>query len=97
LEYLQKEPLPDIILTDCEMPNLNGREATRQLRSWANDPEASAIQKQAANIPVIALTAAALADERVKCIECGMTDYLSKPLKIAMLKEMLGRIFADKI
>lgn len=93
LAYLQKEPLPDIILTDCEMPNLNGREATRQLRSWANDPAASAIQKQAANIPVIALTAATLADERIKCIECGMTDYLSKPLKIATLKEMLRKIF----
>lgn len=97
LAFLQKEPLPDLILTDCEMPNLDGREATRQLRSWANDPKASAIQKQAAHIPVIALTAATLADERIKCIECGMTDYLSKPLKIATLKEMLRKIFSNKI
>ncbi len=79
------------------MPNLNGREATRQLRSWAIDPEASATQKQAANIPVIALTAATLTDERLKCMECGMTDYLSKPLKIATLKEMLRKIFSNKI
>ncbi len=96
LEALQTKPLPDLILMDCEMPVLNGWDTTRQLRAWAHDPEASDVQKAAARLPVIALTAATLSEEREKCIACGMTDFLSKPLKLAGLQSMLERVFSDK-
>lgn len=96
LASLQSDtPLPDLILMDCEMPVLNGWDATRQLRAWAEDPDASERQKAASQIPVVALTAAALPNDRLKCLESGMTDYLTKPLKIATLKDMLGKFLPN--
>ena len=69
------------------MPKLDGWETTRQLRAWTSDP--SALRRQAARIPVIALTAAALPEERARCIAAGMNDFLSKPVKLADLQRTL--------
>ncbi len=85
LTALETEPLPDLVLVDCEMPNMDGWEATRQLRSWATDPNASATQKAAAKTPVIALTAATSPEDRARCTAAGMDDFLAKPIKLASL------------
>jgi signal transduction histidine kinase/DNA-binding response OmpR family regulator len=74
----------DLVLMDCQMPVMDGYEATRQLRQTSN-------QYRNVNIPVIALTANALAADRALCLEAGMTDYLSKPIDRARLEDALFR------
>jgi len=81
LAALQREALPDAILMDCHMPNLDGWETTRRIRAWTNSPHATL--KKAATIPVIALTAAV--GESVRCHDAGMTGFLTKPLKLPEL------------
>jgi signal transduction histidine kinase/CheY-like chemotaxis protein len=78
---------PDVILMDCHMPKLDGWETTRRLRSWsANDDPA---QQRLAATPIIALTAAALPEERQRCLESGMDRFLAKPVRLAELRDML--------
>jgi CheY-like chemotaxis protein len=77
---------------DCDMPELDGWEATRRLRNWAADPHATALQHRAAALPVIALTSATLPEERARCFEVGMNDFLTKPIKLASLQRALQSV-----
>jgi CheY-like chemotaxis protein len=70
---------------DCQMPELDGFEATRALRAGAAGVAMAAV-------PVIALTANVFAGDRERCLAAGMTDYLSKPLKPAALEELVERV-----
>mgnify|MGYP005990018715 CR=1 FL=1 len=72
----------DLVLMDCQMPQMDGFEATASIRtSKAGDTYK--------DITIVALTANAMAGDREKCIDAGMTDYLSKPIQIDKLKAML--------
>jgi len=82
LELVRRVPF-DLVLMDCQMPELDGYEATRLLRE-APEPEL-------AELPVIALTASALAGDRQRCIDAGMDDYLTKPIVREALVEALVR------
>ena len=62
-----------VILMDCQMPEMDGYEATRQIR-------ASAGGSQYAQIPIIAMTANAMKGDKEHCLEAGMNDYISKPV-----------------
>ena len=70
---------PDLILMDVSMPRMDGLEATRQIR-------AAERAQGLARVPIIALTARAMADDRAKCIEAGMDDYVTKPIRKSELK-----------
>ena len=87
LDALQQGPLPDLILMDCHMPKLDGWKTARRVRDWAeSDVEA---ERRAATLPIIALTAAALPEERSKCVDAGMNAFLAKPVKLADLEQVL--------
>jgi len=79
------ETLPyDLVLMDVQMPEMNGFEATRQIRN----PQ-SAVRNH--RIPVIAMTAGAMQGDREKCLEAGMNDYVSKPIFPQALAEALDK------
>jgi two-component system cell cycle response regulator DivK len=75
LAALVAEFQPDLVLMDIELPGESGYEATQQLKS---NPATS-------SIPVIALTAYAMHEDRQRCLRAGCNDYLSKPLDIGLL------------
>jgi signal transduction histidine kinase/CheY-like chemotaxis protein len=87
LAALQSAPLPDVILMDCHMPKLDGWETTRRIRGWSGDEHPN--RQRAATLPIIALTAAALPEERKRCLDAGMNDFLAKPIKLAELHRAL--------
>jgi signal transduction histidine kinase/AmiR/NasT family two-component response regulator len=74
----------DMVLMDCNMPEMDGYEATRQLR-------AGAAGVRDAGVTVIALTANAMDGDREACLAIGMNDFLSKPVSIQSLRETIER------
>lgn len=74
-----KKTEPDLILMDIQMPEMNGYDATKEIRKLA-------IGK---NVPIIALTAGTLSDEENRCLESGMNDYISKPVVLNTIAEKL--------
>ncbi len=73
----------DVILMDCQMPEMDGFEATRRIRSASRGD---------ASIPIIALTAGALASDRAQALLAGMSDFLTKPVTAKTLETALRRL-----
>lgn len=75
---------PDLILMDVQMPRMDGYAATQAIRNWERDQNLHPT-------PIIALTAGTVQGERERCLEAGMDDYLSKPMKADELKVLLEK------
>ena len=80
----------DVVLMDCQMPEMDGYEASRQIR-------AGYAGKSNQGIPIIAMTANAMADDRQKCLDAGMNDYLAKPIEPNLLLIKLIRWLKVKL
>jgi two-component system sensor histidine kinase/response regulator len=74
----------DVIFMDCQMPEMDGYETTRLLR-------AAASTNRNPTTPIVALTANALSDDRQRCLDAGMDDYLSKPVRLEELRTAVER------
>ncbi len=86
LEKLRRHPDKfDLIFMDVQMPEMDGMEATRQLR-----------EQGFVNIPIVAMTAHAMKGDREKCLEVGMNDYITKPVKREVVFEMVNNYVLSK-
>jgi two-component system sensor histidine kinase/response regulator len=79
----------DVILMDCEMPVMDGFDATKRIREL--ETAFSEVRAGESRTPIVALTAHALAEVRDRCLEAGMDDFLVKPYDDAQIADMLGR------
>lgn len=79
IEVLKKNPDIDLVLMDIMMPEMDGYEALRNIRQIP----------QYENLPIIALTAKAMKNDREKCIEAGASDYISKPVNLEQLFSLI--------
>lgn len=79
--------LADVIFMDCQMPELDGLEATEQIRA----AEKSSASRSARRVHIVAMTANAMQGDRDRCLNVGMDDYLSKPTRLEDLHAALER------
>jgi len=83
VKICHQNPDIDLVLMDIQMPEMDGYEATRQIRTFNKD------------VFIIAQTAYALTSDREKAIAAGCNDYISKPFTLAHLIEIINKYFAD--
>ncbi|MCK6548928.1 ATP-binding protein [Myxococcota bacterium] len=74
---------PDLVLMDCQMPEMDGFEATVEIRAWE-------AQRGGARLPIVALTAGAYEEDRQRCIASGMDGFLTKPIDAATLSATIA-------
>jgi CheY-like chemotaxis protein len=84
LKAVQERPF-EFVLMDCQMPEMDGFEATAEIRSLPS----------VGGIPIIAMTANAMKGDREKCINAGMDDYISKPMNIKALTVLMQKWVAE--
>jgi CheY-like chemotaxis protein len=81
---LFEQNIYDLVLMDCQMPELDGYQAAERIRQW----ESSRQQKRT---PIIAITAHAMVGDRERCLQSGMDAYLPKPLSLDSLRNALAK------
>ena len=89
IRALESEPF-DLILMDCQMPEMDGFEATRRVRKMERRGQL------AGHVPIVALTSNAIKGDREQCLAAGMDDYVSKPFEPDALLDVIARLLPDK-
>ena len=79
---VELDPHLDLVLMDIHMPVMNGIDATKAIRELAGP---------SARIPIVALTACALEEDEIACREAGVDEFLTKPVNVPVLHEVLSR------
>ncbi len=79
---MAKSKAYDLILMDCNMPEMDGFEAVAAIREW---------ERGVSRVPIIALTASAFAEDKIRCLQAGMDDFLSKPVTRDQLEPVLEK------
>ncbi len=90
IEAWEKKPY-DVILMDCQMPEIDGFQATKKIREMEGEKDDSS-----AHIPIIAMTANTMDGDRENCLHTGMDDFISKPVKIEFLGQILEKWLYSK-
>lgn len=75
----------DVVLMDVQMPVMDGLTAARAIRAWETETGGR-------RVPIVAVTAEAMVDDRARCLEAGMDDYVVKPLDPELLRQALERV-----
>ena len=83
---LLEDDVYDLVLMDVQMPEMDGLEATRRIRAGE--------EETGGRVPIIAMTAHAMAGDRERCLEAGMDDYVSKPIDPTALFDAIGRVIS---
>jgi len=86
---LVQEHAFSMVLMDCQMPGMDGLEATRRIRAWEQ-------ATRAPPLPIVALTANAMDGDREACLAAGMSDYIAKPLSGAALEKLVTLYIAPE-
>ena len=85
-----QESRPDLVLMDVQMPIMDGLEATSRIRRWEADNGAT-------HLPIVALTASAYDEDRQRCLDAGMDDFLTKPVHLDELEAMLRKRLGSRL
>ena len=80
---LVRQERPDVVLMDARMPEMDGFEATREIRKRES--------KAGKHVPIIAMTANAMLSDRQLCLQAGMDDYISKPINPQKMQDVLEK------
>jgi signal transduction histidine kinase/CheY-like chemotaxis protein len=88
IEAFRRESF-DVIFMDMEMPELDGLEATKQIRELERE--------QGGHIPIVAMTAHAFSEAKEKCYAAGMDDYVSKPIQLESVADALKRVVPEPV
>ncbi len=91
VEAIEQEAF-DIVLMDCQMPELDGFGATERIRFWeAKQKQSAGDETPVRRLPIVAVTAHAMQGDRERCLDAGMDDYLTKPFSRADLADVIDR------
>ncbi len=106
VEAVQRQPYT-VVLMDCQMPEMDGLEATRMIRAWEHDRRANRStcdrddhgtdgrSPAEGHVPIIAMTANAMEEDRQRCLEAGMDDFVSKPISSSVVAKVLGQWYGE--
>jgi CheY-like chemotaxis protein len=107
VEAVRRQPYM-VVLMDCQMPEMDGLEATQAIRTWEqNGRESRSARDQdvhntdgqpsaGGHIPIIAMTANAMEEDRQRCLDAGMDDFVSKPISSSIIAKVLAQWYCDE-